>query len=49
MELTLEELKQISDSVGERTGWDFSRMRVERDPVPWNYADAARQLLANIG
>ena len=47
MELTLELLKQISDSVGERTGWDFSRMRVERAPVPWNYLDVARQFLAD--
>jgi len=49
MELTLEQLKLISDSVGESTGWDFSRMRVERGPVPWNYADIARQFRANIG
>ncbi len=47
MQFTLEQLKQISDSVGERTGWDFSRMRVERAPAPWNYADVARQFLAD--
>lgn len=47
MELTLEELKRISDSVGERTGCDFSCMGVERDPVPWNYADVARQYLTD--
>lgn len=47
MELTLEQLKRISDSVGERRGWDFSRMRVKRAPVPWNYTDVARQFLAD--
>jgi len=45
MEITLEQLKQVSDSVGERTGWDFSRMSVERAPVPWIYFDVARQFL----
>ena len=47
MELTLEQLKRISDSVGERTGWDFSQMRIERAPVPWNYVDVARQFMAD--
>ena len=39
MKLAYEQLKRISDSVGERTGWDFSRVRAERAPVPWNYPD----------
>lgn len=47
MELTLERLKQISDSVGVRVGWDFSRMRTKRAPVPWDYYDVVRQFLAN--
>jgi len=47
MKFTLEQLKQISDSVGERTGWDFSPMRAERAPVPWNYSDVVRQFLTN--
>jgi ubiquinone/menaquinone biosynthesis C-methylase UbiE len=46
MELTPERLRQISDSVGVRVGWDFSRMRVRRAPVPWDYADVVRQFLA---
>jgi len=47
MELTLERLRQISDSVGVRVGWDFSRMRTKCAPVPWNYPDVVRQFLAN--
>jgi SAM-dependent methyltransferase len=46
MKLAYEQLKRISDSVGERTGWDFSRVRAERAPVPWNYPDVVRQFLA---
>ncbi len=45
MKLTHEQLKLISDSVGERTGWDFSRMRAERAPALWNYPDVVRQFL----
>ncbi|MCP4540567.1 MAG: class I SAM-dependent methyltransferase [Chloroflexi bacterium] len=36
-EKTFEYLKRIATSVGEREGWDFSRMRDAREPVPWNY------------
>jgi len=44
--VTLEQLKQISDSVGELVGWDFSRIRRQRAPVPWDYADVVRQYIA---
>jgi len=43
--MTLEELKRIAASVGERQGWDFSRVRDERDPVPWDYIDVVRRYL----
>lgn len=33
----LEELKHIAASVGERRGWDFSKVRHGRAPVPWDY------------
>jgi SAM-dependent methyltransferase len=46
MKLTAEHLKRISDSVGARTGWDFSRVRSERAPVPWEYLDVVRSYLA---
>ena len=49
MKFTPEQLKLISDSVGERTGWDFSRMRAERAPVPWRYPDVVRQFLPQTG
>ncbi|MBC8445687.1 MAG: class I SAM-dependent methyltransferase [Chloroflexi bacterium] len=43
--MTLEDLKRIAASVGERRGWDFSRVRDDRDPVPWDYADVVRRYL----
>ena len=43
--MTLKELKRIAASVGERQGWDFSRVRDERDPVPWDYLDVVRNYL----
>jgi SAM-dependent methyltransferase len=45
MKLTYEQLKQIADSVGERTGWNFSRVHAKRAPVPWDYLDVVRQFL----
>jgi len=44
--VTLEQQKQISDSVGELVGWDFSHVRTQRAPVPWDYVDVVRQYLA---
>lgn len=38
-----EELKQIAESVGDLGGWDFSRVRDERAPIPWEYVDVARR------
>ena len=43
--VTLEDLKRIAASVGERRGWDFSRVRDDRDPVPWDYADVVHRYL----
>jgi len=42
---TLEALRHIAASVGERRGWDFSLVRDERDPVPWDYAEVVRRYL----
>jgi SAM-dependent methyltransferase len=44
--LTIEELKGIADSVGDRRGWDFSRVKSETDPVPWNYPDVVRKYVS---
>lgn len=41
----LEDLRRIAASTGERRGWNFSRMRTARDPVPWDYADVVRRYL----
>lgn len=43
--MTLDELKRIAASVGEREGWDFSRMRDAREPMPWDYLDVVRGYL----
>jgi len=42
---TLEALRHIAASVGERRGWDFSRVHDERDLVPWDYAEVVRRYL----
>ena len=43
--MMLEELRRITASVGERRGWDFSRVQHDRDPVPWQYLDVVRRYL----
>ncbi len=43
--MTLNELKQIVEAVGKLKGWDFSRVRIGRDPVLWDYVDVVRQYL----
>jgi len=35
----------VAESVGERSGWDFSRVRDEREPVPWDYGEVVRRYL----
>lgn len=40
-----EELCRIAAEVAPRRGWDFSRMRDDRDPVPWDYAEVVRRYL----
>lgn len=42
---TLDELREVADAVGERSGWDFSRMTTEREPVPWDYVDIVGRFL----
>lgn len=39
------ELQAIADEVGERRGWDFTRMSVERAPVTWEYLDIVSAFL----
>jgi SAM-dependent methyltransferase len=43
--MTFDELRRINDTVGQRHGWDFSRVRDARDPVPWNYEEVVRRYL----
>jgi SAM-dependent methyltransferase len=44
-----EELNRIAESVGDLSGWDFSRVRDERAPIPWDYVDVARRTLTPTG
>jgi SAM-dependent methyltransferase len=43
--MQLEELRRIADSVGEREGWDFSRVRDYTEPTPWDYMDVVLRYL----
>lgn len=43
--MTLDELRRIAASVAPRRGWDFSRVRDDRDPAPWEYLDVVRRFL----
>jgi SAM-dependent methyltransferase len=43
--MKLEELERITASVGERQGWDFSRVRDEIAPVPWDYMEVVPRYL----
>ena len=42
---TLEQLRVIARDVGERSGWDLSPVRDERDRVPWADPDVVRRYL----
>lgn len=42
---SVDELQAIALDVGERRGWDFSRMATERDPVPWDYSEVVARFL----
>jgi SAM-dependent methyltransferase len=39
------ELDELVASTRPRTGWDFSRMRVLRAPVPWDYGEVVTRFL----
>jgi SAM-dependent methyltransferase len=43
--ITEASLARLADEVGELRGWDFSRVRDSRDPVPWEYMEVARRYL----
>lgn len=40
-----EDLRRIAEAVGERHGWDFSQVREDIDPTPWDYLDVVRRYL----
>src|SRR3954452_5672435 len=43
--MMLDELRRIAAEVGPRRGWDFSPVRDDRDPVPWEYEEVVRRYL----
>lgn len=44
--VTSQQLRAIARDVGELSGWDFSAVRDDRDPVPWDYQDVVRRNLS---
>lgn len=42
---SVDELQAIAHEAGTRSGWDFSRMRTEREPVPWDYPEVVSRYL----
>jgi SAM-dependent methyltransferase len=42
---TYQQLRDIAATVGDRRGWDFSRMQTARDPVPWDYMEIVPRYL----
>ncbi|MCA1669962.1 MAG: methyltransferase domain-containing protein [Thermomicrobia bacterium] len=43
--MTYDELRRIAAEVAPRRGWDFSQVRDDRDPVPWEYDEVVRRYL----
>ncbi len=39
------ELRRLIDAAGKIRGWDWSRLRIDRDPVPWDYLQVVRRYL----
>lgn len=40
-----DELERLVANVGERDGWNFSRVRMVRDPIAWHYDEVVRRYL----
>lgn len=43
--MTYEELIIADKAAGDRKGWDFSFMKTERDPIPWQYQEVVKTYL----
>lgn len=43
--MTYDELIKADQAAGERQGWDFSFMKTERDPIPWQYQEVVKTYL----
>src|SRR6266550_194130 len=43
--VTSAELARISSGVGDIRGWDWSRLRVSRDPIPFDYLEIVRTIV----
>lgn len=44
--VTIEALRAVAKMVADRRGWDFASMKVDCDPVPWDYDDVVRAYLS---
>jgi SAM-dependent methyltransferase len=40
-----DELRRLMAEIDPRRGWDFSRVRSDRDPAPWEYEEVVRRYL----
>ncbi len=40
-----QDLKRFAETVGDRHGWDFSAVREDIDPTPWDYLEVVRRYL----
>ena len=46
MGMSRTKILRIAESVGERSGWDFARVRWDRDPTPWPYDNVVSSYLS---
>lgn len=46
--MPLDELREIARAVAPRRGWDFSRVRHQVGPVPWDYMQVAARYLSPL-
>ena len=45
VDITYSLVQQISDTVGDLVGWDFSKVRTEREPPPWAHINLVKTYL----
>ncbi|HEX3722192.1 MAG TPA: class I SAM-dependent methyltransferase [Nitrolancea sp.] len=43
--VTIQALRELVETIADRRGWNFASMKVDCDPVPWDYEDVVREYL----